>query len=265
MSDVGPLERIECIEYFRTRLHESEKTPSFEWICERLGDHPAAIAQAANLLETKRGGWTIGRLIEKLKNRRLSTLSEGADPAETIPVLADESLNSIPEPTRADARTVALVLGRLGDAPVPRWLLEKILLSQEILGNNIQRIDHAVDELIRVGLLDPSNDSNDVWLQFQTLLWEWARDMSMNQNPKNKYIQETVLDILKNNRDDQFRREFVPHLLQCQSDALYDHNWQIAIGYSMEFNNDLTRFGLTDAVLIMADKASVAYRSQQGK
>ena len=248
--ELGVLLPTECHALFlahRKKKHAAATADDASKVCVALGNHPLAVELAANVLGAKRQTWSESDLFSALKRARLPVLSGGtSDPSRTIPVIAEALLATIPEAQRRDARLATVALRQLGDAPVPRSLLVRVLGGPAILG---ERADSAIEQLTDAGLLDPDGPPNAKRLRLHTLLWEWAKTLgeAPEQASYVSHVRGRLLDVLRQH-DNQFTDALLAHLVQAQENAEKAERWQQVIEYARSLAEELHRLGHTATV-----------------
>ncbi len=261
--ELGVLLPTECHALFLEHRKKKQAAPTADdasKVCVALGNHPLAVELAANVLGAKRQTWSESELFSALQRARLPVLSGGtSDPSRTIPVIAEALLATIPEPQRGDARLATLALGQLGDAPVPRSLLVRVLGGSAILG---ERADSAIEQLTDAGLLDPDGPPNAKRLRLHTLLWEWAK--TLGEAPEQALyvskVRDRLLEVLRQH-DTQFTEAFLAHLVQAQENAEKAERWPQVIEYARSFAEELDRLGHWKTLSILLSRASAAAES----
>ena len=248
--ELGVLLPTECHALFlahRKKKHAAATADDASKVCVALGNHPLAVELAANVLVKKRQTWTESDLFSVLKRARLPVLSGGtSDPSRTIPVIAEALLATIPEAQRRDARLATVALGQMGDAPVLRSLLVRVLAGSVMLG---ERADSAIDLLTDAGLLDPDGPPNAKRLRLHTLLWEWAKTLgeAPEQASYVSHVRDRLLEVLRQH-DNQFTDALLAHLVQAQENAEKAERWQQVIEYARSLAEELHRLGHTATV-----------------
>jgi tetratricopeptide (TPR) repeat protein len=261
--ELGVLLPAECHALFlehRKKKHAAATADDANKVCVALGNHPLAVELAANVLGAKRQTWSESDLFSALQRARLPVLAGGSsDPSRTIPVIAEALLATIPEPQRGDARLATLALGQLGDAPVPRSLLVRVLGGSSILG---ERADSAIEQLTDAGLLDPDGPPNAKRLRLHTLLWEWAKTLSEapEQAMYVSKVRDRLLEVLRQH-DTKFTEAFLAHLVQAQENAEKAERWPLVIEYAKSLADELLRLGHWKTVRTLLSRASAAAES----